>query len=108
MSQLPALKSRQQMGKATISFPESGGFDTGTDAKSPDAYRSSSAHRIAEKGRPQDANGMMQGNRAMSQTFTKLPQGRVPPLDKVLSKIKEGQRKQLKVLRAQLQKKDRN
>ena len=44
----------------------------------------------------------------MSQTFTKLPQGRVPPLDKVLSKIKEGQRKQLKVLRAQLQKKDRN
>lgn len=44
----------------------------------------------------------------MSQTFSKLPAGRVPPLDKVLGKIKESQRKQLKVLKAQLEKKDRN
>ena len=44
----------------------------------------------------------------MSQTFSKIPAGRIPPLDKVLMKIKDGQRKQLKVLKAQLQKKDRN
>ena len=47
------------------------------------------------------------GNRAMSQTFTRLP-GRAPPIENVLGKIREGQHKQLKVLKAQLKKKDRN
>ena len=47
------------------------------------------------------------GNRAMSQTFTRLP-GRAPPIEHVLGKIKEGQVKQLKVLKAHLKKKDRN
>ena len=44
----------------------------------------------------------------MSQTYTKLPGQRVPQLDHVLDKIKDGQRKQMKVLKANLIKKDRN
>ena len=47
-------------------------------------------------------------NAMMSQTCAKLPGQRVPQLDHVLGKIKEGQRKQLKVLKANLVKKDRN
>ena len=44
----------------------------------------------------------------MSQTCTKLPGQRVPQHDQVISKIKESQRKQMKVLKANLVKKDRN
>ena len=44
----------------------------------------------------------------MSNTVGKLPVERFHKLDKVLDKIKEGQRKQLKVLKAHIAKKDRN
>lgn len=53
-------------------------------------------------------NSDLKNNRAMSQTFTNLPGGRVYKLDRVIDKIKDSQRKQIKVLAAQLEKKNRN
>ena len=44
----------------------------------------------------------------MSQTFSKLPGQRIPPLEHSLSKIKDSQQKQLKVLKAHLLKKNRS
>lgn len=44
----------------------------------------------------------------MSQTFARLPGSRVPQLDLVLNKINDNRQKQLKVLKANLAKKDRN
>ena len=52
--------------------------------------------------------GMSQMNAVMSQTFAKLPGSRVPPLEMVLNKIRGNQQKSLKVLKANLAKKDRN
>ena len=43
-------------------------------------------------------NTDLKNNRAMSQTFTNLPGGRVYKLDRVIEKIKDSQRKQIKVL----------
>ena len=69
----------------------------------PEHHRSNSA-RFMQEG----VNGSLAHNRAMSQTFTKLPGCKIPQVDQVIDKIRESQRKQLKVLKAHLVKKDKN
>ena len=44
----------------------------------------------------------------MSQTYSKVPSQRIPPLEQSLGKIRDSQQKQLKVLKAHLLKKDRS